>query len=127
MINRLAFSCLFLMSFSAHAESVNVSQMAGASSIWRLFLALGLLIALIPLVIWGLKRLQGLQYKLSKSDIRVVAAHPITAKERLLLVEVDGRRLLLGATSHQITCLKELGRTDSEFADLMTEQLSDEK
>ncbi len=127
MIKQLAVGCLFLISFASYGETSGVSQMAGASSIWRLFLALGFLLALIPLVIWGLKKLQGLQYKLSKSEIQVIAAHPITAKERLLLVEVDGRRLLLGATSQQITCLKELGRSDASFADLMDEQLSDEK
>lgn len=108
------------------AAPAGMAEIASTSSLWRLFLALGLLIAFIPLVIWGLKRLQGLQHKFSKSDIAVVATQSVGPKERILLVEVDGRRLLLGATAHSITCLKELGSTGDQFAELMDEQLKHE-
>lgn len=101
--------------------------MADASSIWRLFLALAFLIALIPLVIWGLKRLQGLQHKLSKSDIQIIASQSIGTKEKLILVEVQGKRLLLGATAHNITCLNEFEANGNQFAELMNEQLANEK
>lgn len=109
------------------AAPAGMVEIADTSSIWRLFLALGLLIALIPLVIWGLKRLQGLQHKLSKSEITLVSTQSVGPKERLLLVEVDGRRLLLGATSQSITCLKELNGSGGQFADLMDEQLKHDK
>ncbi|RDL43648.1 flagellar biosynthetic protein FliO [Marinomonas piezotolerans] len=127
MIIRCVVFISLLLSTVAFAEPLGMAKIADTSSVWRLFLALGFLVALIPLVIWGLKRLQGLQHKLSKSEIRVIATHPIGTKERLLLIEVDGKRLLIGATAQQITCLKELGRTEADFADILSEQISDEK
>ncbi|WP_141656797.1 flagellar biosynthetic protein FliO [Marinomonas fungiae] len=102
-------------------------KMADASSIWRVFLALAFLIVLIPLVIWGLKRLQGLQHKLSKSEIQIIASQSIGTKEKLILVEVQGKRLLLGATAHSITCLNEFEANGNQFAELMNEQLANEK
>lgn len=102
-------------------------QMADASSIWRLFFALAFLIVLIPLVIFGLKRLQGLQHKFSKSEIQIIASQSIGTKERLLLIEVQGKRLLIGATSNSITCLREFDNRGDQFAELMSEQLSDDK
>ncbi|WP_231872630.1 flagellar biosynthetic protein FliO [Marinomonas gallaica] len=101
--------------------------MADTSSIWRLFFALAFLIALIPLVIWGLKRLQGLQLKLSKSEIQILASQSIGTKEKLILVEVQGKRMLLGATANSITCLSEFDSTGNQFAEMMNEQLTNEK
>ncbi|WP_197464533.1 flagellar biosynthetic protein FliO [Marinomonas aquimarina] len=101
--------------------------MADASSIWRLFLALAFLMILIPLVIWGLKRLQGLQHKLSKSEIQIIASQSIGTKEKLILVEVQGKRLLLGSTPQSITCLNEFEANANQFAELMNEQLANEK
>lgn len=115
------------MSSNLLAEPAGMGEMLETSSVWRLFLALGFLIALIPLVIWGLKRVQGLQNKLSKSDIRVLASQSVGTKERLLLVEVQNQRFLLGATAQNITCLKEFDNAGAQFAELMNEQLVDEK
>lgn len=122
----LAIVVLLTGASSVAAAPAGMAEIANTSSLWRLFLALGLLIALIPLVIWGLKRLQGLQHKFSKSEIAVVASQSVGPKERIILVEVDGRRLLLGATTHSITCLKELGSSGDHFAELMDEQLKHE-
>lgn len=116
----------FSVGLSAEPYSSGI-KMADASSIWRLFLALAVLVALIPLVIWGLKRLQGLQTKLSKSEIQIVATQSIGPKEKLVLVEVQGKRLLLGATANSITCLNEFDSNGNQFADLMSEQLTNEK
>ena len=118
---------LLILSTELMAEPAGVGQMIETSSVWRLFLSLGLLVALIPLVIWGLKRVQGLQGKLSKSAIRVVATQSIGAKERLLLVEVENQKFLLGATAQNIVCLKEFDSSGAQFAELMNEQLVDEK
>lgn len=119
---------LSLISLSAFAEPYSGSiKMADTSSIWRLFLALAFLVALIPLVIWGLKRLQGLQHKLSKSEIQIIASQSIGTKEKLILVEVQGKRLLLGATAQSITCLNEFEANGNQFAELMNEQLANEK
>lgn len=118
---------LALISQSAWSAGSSVGQFADSSAVWRLVLALLLLVVLIPLVLWGLKKLQGLQHKFVKSDIAVIATQTVGPKERLLLVEVAGKRLLLGATAHQITCLKEFDRPGEQFAELIDEQLHNEK
>lgn len=128
MVRLTSFIAFLLLPVVVSAEPYSGGiKMADASSIWRLFLALAFLIALIPLVIWGLKRLQGLQHKLSKSEIQIIASQSIGAKEKLILVEVQGKRLLLGATAHNITCLNESEANGSQFAELMNEQLANEK
>lgn len=127
MKTSLSFIVLLFGAGYVNAAPAGMVEIAGASSIWRLFFALALLIAFIPLVIWGLKRLQGLQHKLSKSEISIVSTQSVGAKERLLLVEVEGKRLLLGATAQSITCLKEFDLKGSQFAELMDEQLNNEK
>ncbi len=49
------------------------------------------------------------------SNMRLVSAMSVGQKEKLLLVEVEGEKLLLGVTPHQISRLKEYGKVvDSE-------------
>ncbi|MBJ7549250.1 flagellar biosynthetic protein FliO [Marinomonas ostreistagni] len=116
------------MSYSVQSEPFSGGvKLAEASSVWRLFFALAFLLVLIPAVIWGLKRLQGLQHKLSKSEIQIIASQSIGAKEKLLLVEVQGKRMLIGATASSITRLREFDSNGEQFAELMSEQLTNEK
>lgn len=128
MIRIVSLIVLSLLSWSVIAEPYSGGiKMADASSIWRVFLALAFLIVLIPLVILGLKRLQGLQHKFSKSEIQIIATQSLGTKEKLVLVEVQGKRLLLGVTAQNITCLNELEANGNQFAELMNEQLANEK
>ena len=113
-------SAIFLFSVlvpASHAiESASVSIM-DASSIWRLSLSLLLLVLIIPALLWGLKRLQRVQHKFSRSKIQVVESQAVGAKERVLIVEVEGKRLLLGVTSQQISVLTDLKPYSGGFAD----------
>lgn len=96
-------------------------------AVWRLVLSLAVLVVLIPAVVWGMKRLQKVQHKFSRSQIKVIESQHLGPKERLVLVEIENKRLLLGATSQQITVLCELGPS-SRFADALAQaQQSEEK
>lgn len=124
----IALMSLSVFSSLALAQPYEGSvQMADASSVWRLFFALGFLVILIPLVIFGLKRLQNLQHKFSKSEIHIVASQSLGTKEKLLLVEVQGERLLLGCTSSGITCLKTFNLNREPFSDVLKQELENEK
>lgn len=69
-------------------------------------LILGLIIPLIIAVLYGLKYVLTRPFSL-KTDkaIRMTHQLAIGSKERLLCVEVDGVRLLLGITPHSISTL----------------------
>nr|WP_246429139.1 flagellar biosynthetic protein FliO [Pseudoxanthomonas broegbernensis] len=70
------------------------------------FLALLLVLGLILGLAWLLRRLPG--GLRTAEGLRVVGSLPLGAKERLVVVEVGGRQLLLGVTSAGISLLHDL-------------------
>jgi len=70
-------------------------------------LAFALVIALIPAALWVVKRVQTLQPAGGARQLELLAQLPIGPRERVLLVRVQERCLVLGATAQQITLLGE--------------------
>ncbi len=84
-------------------------------SLWELGLSLLLVLALVLAVAWLVKRTQRLTGW--QSVIQVKSSLVLGAHERLLIVEVEGRRLFLGVTPQAITFLTELaGGTEPAVA-----------
>ena len=82
---------------AGHAESTLFSSGLLAQMTLGLLLVLALAVGLS----WLLRR-----YALPRDGlIRVIGGLPLGARERLLLVEVDEVRLLIGITAHQIQAL----------------------
>jgi flagellar protein FliO/FliZ len=78
-----------------------------ASTAWS-FLMLLLVLALIPLVLWTLKRLQNFQPPgRGPRPIELAAQLALGARERVVLVRVQDRLLVLGVTPQQVTLLAE--------------------
>jgi flagellar protein FliO/FliZ len=77
-----------------------------ASTAWSV-LMLMLVLALIPLVLWGLKRLQNFRPGGGAAQLEVTAQLALGARERLVLVRVHDRVLVLGVTPQQISLLGE--------------------
>jgi flagellar protein FliO/FliZ len=71
------------------------------------FLMLLVVVALIPAALWLLKRVQTLQPAGAARQLEVLAQLPVGPRERVLLVRVQQRCLVLGATAQQITLLGE--------------------
>ena len=79
----------------------------------QLTLGLLLVLALAVGLSWLLRR-----YALPRDGlIRVVGGLPLGARERLLLVEVDEVRLLIGITAHQIQALHVFTASPAKPAD----------
>ena len=118
MIVRLCCLCFFSLFFiSANVMSAaGVDSIMQASSIWRMLLSLAVVIVIIPVALFIIKKLQGVQKKLGKSPIKIVSAQSLGAKEKLIVVEVEQQRLLLGVTAHGIALLKTLSDKDVEFS-----------
>ena len=67
-----------------------------------------LVLALIPLVLWGLKRLQDIRPPGGgPRQLEVAAQLALGARERVVLVRVQHRLLVLGVTPQQVTLLGE--------------------
>jgi flagellar protein FliO/FliZ len=77
-----------------------------ASTAWSV-LMLVLVLALIPLVLWGLKRLQTFRPGGGGVQLEVTGQLALGARERLVLVRVHDRVLVLGVTQQQISLLGE--------------------
>ena len=80
------------------------TTVVGPSEIINTALSLLLIVGAIMALAWLLNRLQGGRSS-SGGLINVVASHALGAKERLLLVDVGGRQIVVGVTASQISTL----------------------
>ncbi len=93
---------------AAGAPAAKVGQHAAAApSMFGAVLALLAVLALIVGLGWVLKRLPGSGFKPAEG-LRVVASLNVGAKERVVVVEVNGQQLLLGVTAGGINTLHQL-------------------
>jgi flagellar protein FliO/FliZ len=93
---------------AAGAPAAKVGQHAAAApSMFGAVLALLAVLVLIVGLGWILKRLPGSGFKPAEG-LRVVASLTVGAKERVVVVEVNGEQLLLGVTAGGINTLHRL-------------------
>ncbi|MEZ5649176.1 MAG: flagellar biosynthetic protein FliO [Burkholderiaceae bacterium] len=78
-------------------------------TLWSLLVLGSLFVA--ALVIWARNRLDILPRKKSAS-MRVVESLPLGPRERAVLIEIQGRRLLLGVTAQSVCRLQELDQAE---------------
>lgn len=104
---------------SPYLYAVDMQGISAASSVWKIVLSLIFIIAFIPACLWVMKRFQLAQMKLGQSDIKIINAQSLGAKEKLMLVEVEGERILIGVTSHTITHLKDFKFKKDTFASVL--------
>lgn len=105
--------------------------MGASSELWGAFLRSGamlaLVIAVLVLLLYAVKRFSPLnRSRAGKKEIQVIAAHHLAPKEKLVLVDVLGRKILLGVTPQTITTLAAFGNDtgqtrveESDFSELL--------
>lgn len=71
---------------------------------------LGLLITftVLGLVLWGVKALQNKRNIFGGRTIQVIEAASVGTRERIVIADVSGRRLVLGVTAQNINLLTEI-------------------
>lgn len=74
--------------------------------ILQVLLALGVVVGLVVALGWAVRRINGGNIR-SGGDIRVVASQFLGPKERLLLIEVRDRQILVGVNPQCIRTLSE--------------------
>ncbi|WP_245959144.1 flagellar biosynthetic protein FliO [Marinomonas pollencensis] len=90
-------------------------------SIWKVVLSLAFIVVFIPACLWLVKKMQVTQMRFGQSDIKVVSSQSLGTKEKIVLVEVEGEKILLGVTSQSIHHLKSFSSNSKAFAQAMSE------
>jgi flagellar protein FliO/FliZ len=80
-----------------------------APSAWPALLAFVTVVALIPAALWVLKRLQAGAPGAGRI-VTVVGGLALGPRERIAVVEADGRRWMIGVTAQSVSLIAELER-----------------
>ena len=84
--------------------------MQDAPSVWPALLAFIAVVALIPAALWVLRRLQGTAPGTGRV-VTLVGGLALGPRERIAVIEADGRRWMVGVTGQSISLLAELERS----------------
>ncbi len=87
----------------------------GFGDFLRMFLFLGLVIAVIYLFFWMLRRISGKGASADQEIIKLLATQQLRNDHTIYLVEVGNQMLLLGGGSNQLSLITEI--TDKETVD----------
>jgi len=100
------FLALFLLfwSASAWAKGSSPEDFEGVSGLVNVMLSLLVVLAVVFALAWMLRRMQGFTGA-RNAHMKVIAQLPLSTRERLMLVDVDGRQLLLGVSPGGIRTL----------------------
>jgi flagellar biosynthetic protein FliO len=74
-------------------------------SIWNSLLSFIVVLVCIPLALWLYKRTQ-LQRRGSNAQLRVIESIGVGARERVVLIEACGEKLLIGVSGQSVHLLK---------------------
>lgn len=122
----VALLALVTLSTGALAETEAVSSsVPTATSMLKLGLMLGVVIFMFVAFAWVMKRMSGLSPR-GGEGMKVSGGVSLGQRERLVVVEVDQQRLLLGVTPHSINLIRELSPTqdfDSTLKEAMPESM----
>jgi flagellar protein FliO/FliZ len=86
--------------------------MQDAPSVWPALAAFAAVIALIPIALWILKRLQSGSAGSTRS-ITMRGGLTLGPRERIAIIETQGRRWMIGVTGQSISMLAELDASQS--------------
>jgi len=93
-----------VMTVLARAPAASVPDINVAGELIRVVLSLGAIVALIFAAGWLTRRLQSRQF-VGGRRLRCVESMSISARERVLLIEADGKRLLVGVGAGGVRAL----------------------
>lgn len=113
---KLGLPALALTAFSLTAPTAalaagagsGASSVVGAREIVNTGLSLALIVAAIMALAWAYAKFQG--GRSSGGVIEIVAAQPLGAKERIVVVAIGGEQMVVGVTAAGISKLKDLER-----------------
>jgi len=116
-MNSVRVTLVTMLVAAGPAWADELAPIGGGSQLLRTALGLVLILGLVFALAWAARRISGgrLGSRSGSGPIRIVAQQALGVKERLLLVEVGGRRILLGVSSGRIGRLADLGPAEAGF------------
>ncbi len=129
---RVAWGATALAALAAPGAALAQAPAPAGPSVLPMLLALGLVLALIPALLWLLRRFgNGSPTAPAAAALKVVTQLPLGPRERLVVVDAGGRWILLGVTAGAISRVATLPRpsggadaaADAESAVLTFRQL----
>jgi flagellar protein FliO/FliZ len=104
-----SLTLLFLADFSSAAEEVGViaPPMSYSSSVIQMMLGLAATIVMIFVVVWLIKRV-GYKGYTSTNAMKIKSTLALSPKEKLLLIEVEGEKILIGVAPGFVGLVKTL-------------------
>lgn len=106
---------LFPASAMAVEPAVSATIASPLASVLQMLFGLGIVLAAIAGMAWLLRRMAPGQVG-TASGLRVVAAVAVGPKERVVLVDVGGQRLVLGVAPGQVSKLMEMPQPETTEA-----------
>lgn len=79
------------------------------------FVIMSLFVAGLGIALYYLKRFAEKQRTHNNLiDLKILSKQPLNQKSQLIIVEADGKRMMLGVTESNISLISELGETSNE-------------
>lgn len=103
---------IFPLLANAAEQPVSAAMTSPLAGALQMLFGLGIVLAVIAFTAWLLRRMAPGQAG-TASDLRVVAAVAVGPKERVVLVDVGGQRLVLGVAPGQVSKLMEMPRPET--------------
>lgn len=101
---------LLLLSTSAYSAEQPVAPVSYSSNLLQMMLGLGATIVMIFVVVWLIKRVGYSGYS-ANNTMKIKSSLPLSPKEKLLLVEVEGEKILIGVAPGFVGHVKTLEKT----------------
>lgn len=95
----------------AQADVVGAAAPDLMPSIWRMFVGLAVVLALLAALAWFLRR--SVLVKRTTGGLGVESALALGDRRSLVIVTVEGRRLLVGLAPNHVSLVTELGAAPS--------------
>jgi len=105
----MSVTCIALFGSAPIAAAVDAP---GTGQALQVFAALAVVLALIAAAAWGARRLQSFRPQ-GRGHIRIVEGLAIGTREKLLLIEVDEQRVLIGLCPGRIQTLAQFDRSSA--------------
>lgn len=119
MNTRLITLAIAWFGFSTQALAAESSGMSHTGGVLKMVLGLAVVLAVMAFISWGVKRLMpGITGQ--NSAVRIVGAVNVGSRERVVVLEVAGRWVVVGVAPGQVNGIADMEAGSSQIAEQMT-------
>lgn len=120
MKTRLKLFLLVFVMLPFSAWAAEAAVVSPSSGVLKMVLGLVVVLAVMALITWALKRFMPNIGSNNQSVVRVVGGVSVGSRERVVVLEVAGRWLVVGVASGQVNSIANLDAGTSQIAENVT-------